>query len=112
MKRVRIFAILAFFLVFFDLVKFYIVGGPNIINWNSLVHPLWVFVGFGSLLAATFIQKAFLTKTFFWIFFSVFCVALLNQYLNFSEILTYNCMLFNALLVAIYFIVKPETDLS
>lgn len=109
-RKILTFSLLGFLLVFFDLAKFYGVGGPNIINWHSFVHPAWVFFSFGSLLGATLVQEALLTKTLFWIFFSVFCAALLNQYLNFSEILTYNCMLFNAIFVAIYYIREPETN--
>lgn len=108
-RKILTFSLLGFLLVFFDLAKFYSVGGPNIINWHSFVHPAWVFFGFGSLLAAARIQKDFLARSFFWIFFTVFCAALLNQYLNFSEILTYNCMLFNAIFVALYF-VKSEPN--
>lgn len=110
MNRTRTFAILAFLLVFFDLAKFWFIGGPNIINWHSFVHPAWVFFGFGSLLIANIIQRVFFTKILFWVFFTIFCAALLNQYLNFSEILTYNCMLFNAIFVAIYFTAKSEIN--
>lgn len=103
-RRVLIFALIGFLLILFDWIKFLMIGEPNIVNWHSFVHPAWVFFGFGSLLLAWFFRSKVLWRGFFWLFFAVFIAALLNQYLSFSEILTYNCMLFNAIFVAIYFV--------
>jgi len=83
-----------------DLLKFLSVGGPNIINWNSFVHPAWVVTAIVLLVISTYLYS--LRIWFFGIYFIVFAVALLNQYLHFSEILTYNCMLFNLVFVSLY----------
>lgn len=94
-----------------DWLKFEILGGPNIINWHSLVHPAWVFSALFFLAVGIAAEKRIIWQSLFGLYLAIFLAALLNQYYFFTALLTYNCMLFNLVFVAIYFFLNsPQSS--
>ena len=92
-----------------DWVLYRTIGGPNIINWRSFVHPAWVIGALALLGVGVAMWRRRVWQTLFGLYFTVFVVALLNQYLSFTEVLTYNCMLFNLVFVTLYcFLSAPK----
>lgn len=102
-KRLIIFGSSFFAIVILDGLKFIAVGGPNIINWHSFIHPGWVFVTLALFFLGVWRNTRIVWKALFGIYLVVFLFALANQYVPFSSVLTYNCMLFNLIFVSLYF---------
>ncbi len=102
-KRLEIFGKLFFLVAAFDLLKSIVLGGATIVNWHSFVHAGWVTVAILMIFAAAKFEARFFRRLLFVMYFLVFLTALLNQYLFFSDILNYNCMLFNLVLTAVFF---------
>ncbi|OGF49019.1 hypothetical protein A3G55_02460 [Candidatus Giovannonibacteria bacterium RIFCSPLOWO2_12_FULL_44_25] len=107
-KRLAIYAALFGTVVLFDWLKFVYVGGPNIINWNSLAHPVWVATTLVILSIAVFQPRREIISVAFLLYFAVFATTLLNQYLHFYETLTYNCMLFNLVFATMFYLVSNK----
>jgi len=112
-KRLIIFASLFSLAVVVDGIKFLSVGGPNIIDWPSIVHPAWVIIAITLLFVGIFFDRLVVWQTLFGIYFLVMIASLLNQYIPFTTILTYNCMLFNLTFATLYFFLStPRSDLQ
>lgn len=90
-------------LIVFDFIKYQLAGFPAIINWQSFWHPGWVIVALILFWTTILLNKKWLWRFSFLVYFLVFLAALLNQYIYFWEVLTYNCMLFNLVFTAVYF---------
>jgi len=97
-------------IVTFDGLKYLLAGGPNLINWQSFIHPAWVISAIVILAANAYFWKPALFKLSFIVYFIIVAASLINQYLPFSEILTYNCMLFNLVFASIYFLLPITTN--
>src|SRR3989344_3947404 len=107
-KKLAIYATLLGAVVLFDWLKFAYVGGPNIINWNSVVHPAWVGFAFLALLISAAFWRSWIFYGALLLYFAVFSASLLNQYLHFSETLTYNCMLWNLVFVTMFYLLLSK----
>lgn len=90
-------------MIAFDGAKFILVGGPGIINWNSFIHPAWVITAFATISLISYFLRPWMTYSAFFVYLFIFALSLLNQYLQFTPVLTYNCMLFNLVFTSIYF---------
>ncbi|MDO8575062.1 MAG: hypothetical protein Q7R61_02190 [bacterium] len=91
-----------------DLFKFFMVSGPTLVNWNSWPHWVWVLLALGLLfLAAIFKNRRFIRINIA-AYLIVALLAAANHYFPFSAVLTYNCFLFNLILVSIYFFSLPS----
>ncbi len=87
-----------------DLARHLTIGGTGIINWLSFAHPAWVITS-----TALFAVGAWLRSARFWdsVFLAHFVLVLgsmVNQFIPFWDVLTYNCMLFNAIFATVYFL--------
>ncbi len=101
-KRLKIFVTILSLVVVFDAIKFLTVGGATIINWHSFIHPFWVIAA-----AALYFTGAVINKKWFWntllaIYIVVFMIALVNQYVSFTDVVTANCTLFNLIFIPLY----------
>ena len=105
-RRLWIVAVLFSLAVATDGLKFVFFGEPNVINWHSLAHPVWVLTTLILLLIGTAINRRRIWQLLFLIYFAVFVAALLNQYFAFSGILSGGCMLFNLSFVMLYFLLS------
>jgi hypothetical protein len=89
-------------LVVFDAAKFLIVGGATIINWRSFIHPFWVILAAGLYFVGARVNKKWFWNALLALYSTIFILALVNQYVPFTEVLSYNCMLFNLMFVPLY----------
>jgi len=87
-----------------DLTKFFLFTGPTLINWRSWPHVVWVLFALALLLLSQYLQSERLSVCSMALYSGVAILAAANHYYPFSAILTYNCFLFNLLLVAIYYL--------
>lgn len=113
-KRILVFGSVFVLAVFADWLKFMAVGESNIVNWYSFVHPAWVITTLALLFVGAF-WFTHTTKYWFALFLLHFLVvagAFINQYFPFWETLTYNCMLFNLIFTAAYFMVSAPRQSS
>jgi hypothetical protein len=101
-KRLTTFATILSLLVVFDAVKALTLGGPAILNWHSFVHPFWVIVAAALYFAGVKINAKWFWNVLLTVYSVTFIAALANQYAPFTDILTYNCMLFNLIFVPLY----------
>mgnify|MGYP001569348962 CR=1 FL=1 len=94
-----------------DLLKFFILPGPTLVNWSSWPHWVWVSLALGLLvLSAIFNNRGFLRFNIA-VYSVVALLAAANHYYPFSSVLTYNCFLFNLILVSIYFFsLRPSPE--
>jgi len=102
-RKLFIYVFLFLAVVAVDGVLFLTVEGPNIISWRSIIHPAWVIVAVSLLGIGALVWRRWMWQTLFILYFAMFVAALLNQYLSFTEVLTYNCMLFNLIFVTLYY---------
>lgn len=107
-RKLKILALLFLVVVAFDGLKYLLVGEPAIINWRSFVHPVWVIVTLALFWLVVFSQSARILTLVFFIYLSVFIAAFLNQYFSFAAFLTYNCMLFNLVFAAFYYLLSES----
>lgn len=91
-------------MVVFDLGRFLLGGGPNIVNWHSFIHPSWVVLALVLLTVAAVVDRRLLWRALFGIYFLTFFISYLNQYFGVTDILTYNCMLFNAIFATAFYL--------
>lgn len=109
-KRLLLFVGLFSATIAFDLVKYLVAGKPTLVNWDpvwpTLVHPIWVLTAVAFMFASVFYPKV--QKTAFFIYLIIFLASLANVYLAFTTILSYWCMIFNLVLVAIFFLATPR----
>ncbi len=101
-KRLNIFFWFLMAIVLGDLAKYSLAGGPNIINWQSFIHPFWVFFSLALYFIGIKARSRRLWNLLFLFYSVVFIAALFNQYIPFTPALTYNCMLFNLIFMAPY----------
>ncbi|QQG46020.1 MAG: hypothetical protein HYY55_03580 [Candidatus Niyogibacteria bacterium] len=103
-RKLILYASIFGIVIAFDGLKYLAVDGPNIINWQSFAHPAWVIftLALFAYAATSYSQPVF--KSAFFVHTAVFAAAFLNQYLPFSETLTYNCMLFNLVFLSMYYL--------
>lgn len=102
--RLLIFGILFTVVLAFDFAKYYFLGGSTIANWWEWGHTLWVLGAGISFILSVFIPT--LRTVFLILYTSVFAITLGDVYYSFSELLTYNCMLFNLSLATAYFFAR------
>lgn len=107
-RRLIIFGIIFLAAVLADGVKFILIGGPNIVNWNSFIHPAWVFATLVLFFAGALVAKPNFWQLLFWIQLLVVVAALANQYMPYWDVLTYHCMLFNLVFTAMYFLLGTQ----
>lgn len=105
-KRLIVFVALFVAAIIFDWLKFLFSGKSNLINWHSFAHPAWVIGAAVFLIAGIVLWRERVWQILFWLHFFVFFAAFANQFFLFSETLTYNCMLFNLVFVALYFVLS------
>ena len=91
-----------------DLVKFLTIGGVTIVNWYSSMHPFWVFLAIVLLFIGATRRNHGLSSALFWFYTIVFVAAYVNQYSPFTPILTYNCMLFNAIFAVVHYLMAGK----
>lgn len=91
-------------MVILDLAKFWFMGGATIVNWYSAIHPFWVFLAIVLLFAASGKKRRSLSNALFGLYLIVFLASYINQYMDFTPVLTYNCMLFNAVFAVAHFL--------
>lgn len=101
-KRLRIFTTVLFLLLVFDAIKFLTYGGVTIINWNSFIHPFWVITAAVLYFIGSLVNEKWVWNVLLVVYSVVFITALVNQYVPFTDILTYNCMLFNLFFIPLY----------
>lgn len=101
-KRLKIFVTILALLVVLDAIKFLTIGGATIINWHSFIHPFWVIVAALLYFAGDVIKAKWFWNVLLGIYSIVFIAALVNQYIPFTDSITYNCMLFNLVFVPLY----------
>lgn len=104
--RLFIFGILFAAALAFDFLKYQFIGGDTIANWWEWAHTVWVVFAPVSIFLAVFIPS--LRNVFLILYTAVFAAALFNIYYPFSDILTYNCMLFNLVLATAYFFARKQ----
>lgn len=94
--------------VFADWVRFTFLDGVEIVNWTSFAHPAWVIGTLTLLFIGIFWTggNRHWWTLLFWLHLLVVVAALANQYLAFWDLLTYNCILFNLIFTALYFVVS------
>ena len=91
-------------MVILDLVKFLTIGGSTIVNWHSFIHPFWVIGAIAYLFVAASIDRPKLWRSLFGLYLIIFLASYLNQYAGFTAVLTYNCMLFNAIFAVAHYL--------
>ena len=101
-KRLKIFVTVLSLVVVFDAVKFLTVGGATIINWHSFIHPLWVILAVVLYFAGTIIHAKWFWNMLLALYSVIFIVALVNQYVPFTDVITANCTLFNLIFIPLY----------
>lgn len=101
--RVKIYALAFAAVAMIDAAGFLLRGREDIIDWPS-IHGIWVGLSVVSMLLFAFAQKAWIALAAGAVHFAVFALSFLNQFVPFSAVFSYNCMLFNfALFTAYYF---------
>jgi len=95
-----------------DLFKFFMFSDPTLVNWNEWPHWVWVSLALGFLLLTAIFKNRQLARILMVAYSGVALLAAINHYFSFSVILTYNCFLFNLILVSIYFFLLPSKLLS
>jgi hypothetical protein len=88
--------------VVIDLIVFLLTREVVVVNWAHPVHYGWVLSALIIFWAVTIINKKYFSRAALLIYLTIFTLSFLNQYLNFSFILTSYCMLFNAVLASAY----------
>jgi len=108
-KKLLFFTLIFALAVFVDLLKFFLNGKPTVVNWESFIHPFWVITAIVTLTFSSFFTKAH--KVTFWLYFGVFAFAYVNIYFQFTEKITYFCMIFNLVLVSVLLFSKNKPTL-
>lgn len=103
-KRPIVIAEVVLIMVIFDLVKFLTVGGATIVNWYSTIHPFWVFLAIVLLFMAARRKNSTFSNAMFGLYLVIFLASYINQYIPFTPVLTYNCMLFNAIFAVAHYL--------
>jgi len=110
-SRLFIFAGLFLAVIIFDLLKFLAAGKPTIVNWDitwpTIVHPIWVSLAICSMFAAAFFPRA--QNVVLVIYLLIFIASLANVYLAFTTVLSYWCMIFNLVLVSVFYFAQPPS---
>lgn len=91
-------------MVILDLAKFWAIGGATIVNWYSTIHPLWVFIAIVLLFIGARRDRRTLSNALFGLYLVIFFASYINQYIPFTSVLTYNCMLFNAIFAVAHYL--------
>jgi len=112
--RLFVFAGLFFATIVFDFLKFLTLGKPTIVNWDptwpTIVHPLWVLTAISFMVASVFFPRV--QKIAFVLYLIIFLASLANVYLSFTTILSYWCMIFNLVLVSVFFFTETKGVVS
>lgn len=96
----------------FDLLKFFALPGQTLVNWRLWPHWVWVLLALGLLVLSAIFKSRALFRFNIWIYSGVALLAAANHYWLFSATLTYNCFLFNLILVAVYFLALGDENTS
>jgi hypothetical protein len=112
-QKLFLFASLFLVTILLDLLKYVTFGKPTIVNWDpiwpSIVHPLWVLTAVALMYGSVFFKRV--QTVAFCIYLVIFVASLANVYLNFTTILSYWCMIFNLVLVSVFFFAeRPVTS--
>lgn len=91
-----------------DLVIFLFTGEVAVVNWAHPVHYGWVLSALGIFWAVTIADKKTFSRLALLVYLTIFLLSFLNQYVNFSSILTSYCMLFNAVLASAYLFAEGD----
>lgn len=91
-------------MVIIDLIKFFAIGGATIVNWYSTIHPFWVFLAIVLLFMAAGRKSNTFSNALFGLYLVIFFASYINQYIPFTPVLTYNCMLFNAIFAVAHYL--------
>lgn len=97
-------------MVILDLVKFLTVGGVTIVNWHSSIHPSWVVLAIILLFIGAKRNDHGLSSALFWLYAIIFFASYVNQYFAFTSVLTYNCMLFNAIFAVAHYLMAGHRN--
>lgn len=100
-KQLFLFASVFAMAILADAIKFLALGKPTVVNWETFVHPAWVITAGIILFLAAYFPR--IGRVAFWVYFAVFLASYLNIYLSFTETLTYFCMIFNLVIVSVFF---------
>lgn len=103
MQRLLNYGLIIAVIVILDLLKFLVFGSPTLVNWQSPAHYLWVSATLMFFLGWSLLGWLRLGRALFWLHAAVAIAALINHYLPFADVLTYNCMLFNFAFASVYF---------
>ena len=85
-----------------DLIVFLFTREVVVVNWADPVHYGWVLSALGLFWLAITTRKKILTSALFYVYLAIFILAFLNQYADFTPVLTSYCMLVNAVLASAY----------
>lgn len=103
--RLFLFGSLFLAVIVFDFIKVVVIGKPTIVNWDTgwpaVVHPLWVLTAITVIFVSALFPRV--QKVAFFAYLTIFLASLLNVYLSFTEVLSYWCMIFNLVLVSVFF---------
>lgn len=102
-EKLRTVLILFAAVIGLDLLKFFALPGPTLVNWSSPPHWIWVLAALALLFAAAKFESRTLLRFNIAMYSSVALLAAANHYYPFSTVLTYNCFLFNLILVSVNF---------
>jgi hypothetical protein len=97
-------------MVALDLMKFLTVGGVTIVNWHSFIHPFWVALAVILLFIGAKRNEHGLSSALFWLYAIIFFASYVNQYFIFTSVLTYNCMLFNAIFAVAHYLSSGQRN--
>jgi hypothetical protein len=88
--------------VVIDFIVFLFTREVVVVNWAEPVHYGWVLSALAIFWVVTTFDNRYLSRAAFLTYLTIFLLSFLNQYVNFSSILTSYCMLFNAVLASAY----------
>jgi len=108
--RLFLFGSLFLAVIVFDFIKVLVVGKPTIVNWDAswptIVHPLWVLTAITVIFVSALFPRV--QQVAFFVYLIIFLASLLNVYLSFTEVLSYWCMIFNLVLVSVFFFSQAQ----
>jgi hypothetical protein len=101
-KRLKIFIAILLLLVVVDAAKFLIFGGTTLINWHSFVHPAWVITAIALYFIGIVINAKWFWNVLLALYSVVVLLAIMNQYVPFTGVITANCVVFNLFFIPLY----------
>lgn len=101
-KKFIFYGIIFALVVALDFASFFYTRSIAVVNWADPIHYGWVLSALVLFWAAAIFNKKILFRTLFLVYIATFLAAFLNQYMNFTPVLTSYCMLVNALIASAY----------